>query len=322
MSGHSAGVTPLLSAAYSVPLNTRATTLSLSYRKNDFLVVEELFRPLDVTSRSEIYGIGVRHPFVLSGKGEHVTREFALSADGEYLRNSSKLLGEPFSFSEGAVNGRYAIAALRFGQEFVQWWPGQVLAARSRISVGVSAFGSTVRRAAPEQTESGLVPDSRFVSWLGQLQLSRRLIALGQRRTEVLTKADVQLASEPLLPLEQFPLGGRFSVRGHRENALVRDQAMAVSAEWRVPVFRGGPLARLQLAPFFDYGYGADKGEPGRAIAGAGLGVRWAGEFGRGYGLRPTVEVYWGPFRYHRTPGLTGNLQDRGFHFQIGVTGS
>ena len=54
-----------------------------------------------------------------------------------------------------------------------------------------------------------------FFSWLGQAQLARRLETLS---AQVIGRVDLQLANDRLFPLEQFAVGGRYSVRGYREN--------------------------------------------------------------------------------------------------------
>jgi hemolysin activation/secretion protein len=342
--GHSTGVTPLISAGYSIPLFRAETTLELSYRKNDFLVIEELFRPLNITSESQIFTIGVRQSLARSDRGiwkqrtdtdlqkrEPVSRpttQLVIGIDGELLRNTSFLLGEPFSFSPGAVDGKYSIAALRFVQEYTRWSPGQVIAVRSRLSVGLDALGATVHSEEPAQTGYTAMlphPDSRFISWLGQAQVSRRVQLGLKRASELVFRADGQAADGPLLPLEQLPIGGRFSVRGHRENELVRDQGFAVSTEFRYVIAENRRwTSRLDLAPFVDYGYGIDKasGSSGRSIGSAGIGLRWLGHAGRRYEWQPSFEIYWGALRYHRAPGLRGDAQDRGLHFQIGLSGS
>lgn len=75
-------------------------------------------------------------------------------------------------------------------------------------------------------------PDGKFFTWSGQFQWAWRLPYWD---SEVLFRSDVQLASEALLSLEKLPVGGANSVRGYRENQLVRDNGWLSSLE---PTFR------------------------------------------------------------------------------------
>jgi hemolysin activation/secretion protein len=109
-----------------------------------------------------------------------------------------------------------------------------VLAARARFSFGLDAFNATMN--------PGDLPDSRFVVWLGQVQWARQLTPWG---LQVIARSDVQLASQPLLPLEQIAVGGRYTVRGYLENQVVRDNAVLASVETRIPLVLSFRQARL-----------------------------------------------------------------------------
>src|SRR4029453_2238813 len=80
---------------------------------------------------------------------------------------------------------------------------------------------------------------------------------LGVQEIPLLFRLDVQLTTEPLLPLEQIAIGGRFSVRGYREKQLVRDNGLIASLESRIPLVRNTPWADyVQVVPFVDFGRG------------------------------------------------------------------
>jgi hemolysin activation/secretion protein len=304
--GGSNGIHPQLDIRYTVPFTARDTTLSFNYRKNDSIVIEAPFEPLDIENKSEIFGITVRHPLYRT-----LNHEIALELTGERLKNETFLLGRPFSFSPGVHNGKAVVTALRFAQEWVGRSEVQVLAARSRFSFGLDALGST--------TNTSSLPDSRFFAWLGQFQWARRLPFFG---IETLFRTDVQLTNDPLFSLEQIAVGGRYSVRGYRENTLVRDNASISSLEVRIPLITDQPWADyIQLAPFYDIGHGwnrkVETPEP-RTIHGVGVGLRWAATFRSPVFIRPSFEVYWGyPLTKVETQG--GNLQDHGLHLQFSL---
>ncbi|MGH8002455.1 MAG: BamA/TamA family outer membrane protein, partial [Brasilonema sp.] len=104
------------------------------------------------------------------------------------------------------------------------------------------------------------------------------------RDTVLLLRADVQLADRPLVPLEQFGLGGIESVRGYRQDALLTDNGIFASAEVRIPIVRFSQRnSFLQLTPFFDVGTGWNRSgrststnsEPeDNTLVSAGLGLR------------------------------------------------
>jgi hemolysin activation/secretion protein len=311
--GRSSGISPLVDASYTFPLTPFDTTITAAYRRNNSLVVEELFQALDITSRTNILSFSLRQPFL-----RRVGREFAVGVAVESSRNETFLLGERFSFSPGVLNGRSKIAALRVFQEWMTRSQTQVITVRSRFSLGLNAFGATLN--------DERLPDSRFLSWLGQAQFARRV----RGDVQLIVRGDAQLASDPLLPLEQMPVGGRYTVRGYRENQLVRDNGVVASFEARAPVRRQNQrFGRLEAAAFFDFGHAWNRTVPGLAIetlaestlGSAGLGLRWSGARQETRGVHPVAEIYWGvPLNRISLPGGRTSLQDLGLHFQIGFS--
>ncbi|MGE5304052.1 MAG: ShlB/FhaC/HecB family hemolysin secretion/activation protein, partial [Alphaproteobacteria bacterium] len=304
--GGSKGIYPQLDVRYTFPFTAVDTSLSFNYRKNDTVVVEAPFNPLDIKNRSEIFGFTLRQPFHWM-----LSDEFAFEITGERLENKSYLLGRPFSFSPGAENGKSVVTALRFAQEWIRRSGVQILAARSRFSFGLDALGSTIN--------SSGQPDSKFFVWLGQFQWARRWAPLG---IETIFRIDTQFSHDPLFPLEQIAVGGRYSVRGYRENTLVRDSAALSSFEARIPLISGVPWADyIQLAPFYDFGHAWNRSEPTpdpRTIYSVGVGVRWAATFNKTMQIRPQFEIYWGkPLKKVPTPG--GDLQDHGLHLRFAL---
>jgi hemolysin activation/secretion protein len=302
--GRSNGLDPLLDFKYSFPLNAYDTTLSFQYRKNTFAVVEEPFEDLDLESKSDVYTIALRQPVYRT-----LNSEVALEFSGERLSHETSLLGERFSFEPGARNGRSVVTALRAVQEWVHRTQGQVIAARSRFSFGINALGAT--------SNNGGVPDGRFFAWLGQFQWVRRL---GILDSYSIFRTDLQLSDDPLLSLEQISVGGRYSVRGYRENTMLRDRAIITSLETRVPLIRNVFWADfVELAPFFDFGRGwnRERKTPGpQDIASVGVGIRWALTTSWPVPIKPQFELYWG-HRLRKVEKPGGSLQDNGIHLQF-----
>jgi hemolysin activation/secretion protein len=306
--GRSDGADPLLDLGYTLPVTAQDTTVTFQYRRNTSTVVAEPFQALEIDSESEIYTLALRHPVFRTPAAE-VAAGLAL----ERLSHTTSLLGVPFTLVPGAENGESVVTALRASQEWVWRTQDRVLAARSRFSVGLDALGSTVHD--DDQ------PDSRYFAWLGQFQWVQRLPVLD---VQLVFRTDLQVASDALLTLEQVAVGGRYSVRGYRENTLVRDSALLTSLEARIPLVRNTKWAdTLEVAPFVDYGRGwnarGTTPEP-PDLASIGIGLRWALTIPWIVPIRPSLEVYWGhPLRSVETEG--GDLQDEGLHFQFVLTG-
>ncbi|UVT19958.1 MAG: ShlB/FhaC/HecB family hemolysin secretion/activation protein [Nitrospira sp.] len=314
--GGSRGVHPIIDVSYSLPLNRYDTTFTTSYRRNEFVVVSDQFRALDLNSESEIFGLTLRQPIYRS-----LTDELAVAITGEHLSNkitsAFDLPGQPFIFVPGASDtGVSTVSALRFIQEYQHRTSSSVIAFRSRVSLGFDVLGATINSRDRLTPEGDPLPSGRFVSWLGQLQAVKRLDQWGG--WQILGRFDLQLSNNRLFPLEQIPMGGRFSVRGYRENTLVRDNGFIASVESRIPLLKfASGEDMVQFAQFVDVGrawISRDSTPSPETLASVGLGVRW-NVLPRD---RARFELYWGVPLNH-VPHPSGNLQDYGIHLQVVV---
>ncbi|MEA5504187.1 ShlB/FhaC/HecB family hemolysin secretion/activation protein [Halotia wernerae UHCC 0503] len=254
-----------LNANYTIPINARNGTVSFSYSQGNNEVIEKPFSVLDIQSKTRTYELVIRQPLV-----QKPTQELAMGLS--FSRQSSQTeLGLDniggFPLSPGAdANGKTKISALRFTQDYTQRSNTQVFAARSQFSLGVDWFGANINKDAP---------DSRFFSWRGQAQWVQQF----QPDTLFLVKGDLQAAADSLVPLEQFGLGGQQSVRGYRQDALLTDSGILLSAEFRLPIVRASKIGGvLQLTPFINIGKGWNyngKNPSPSMLVGAGLGLLW-----------------------------------------------
>jgi hemolysin activation/secretion protein len=253
---------------YVIPLNARNGTLSFNYSRNRGEVIEEPFRALDIKSRSQNYEVALRQPIKQSS-----TEEIALTLRGTHYRNEGAFLesfngGVPIPFpSRGSdANGITRLTAVRFGQEWIKRSERNVTSLQSEFSLGVRALNATILDEPP---------DSRFFSWQGrgfwvQSFAPDTLLAI---------KGQVQLANRPLVPVEQFSLGGIDTVRGYRTSTLLSDNGWFASAELYLPLLRIPKWQGvLQIVPFFDIGQGWNRGDeqpdPNRLMS-TGLGLQW-----------------------------------------------
>ncbi len=288
-------------ASYSIPFTRYDSRLNLYSSRSDSEVIEEPFDQLDITSETEYYQITISHPFVRTPES-HLIGSLTL----EKRRSESTLLGIPFSFSPGTRNGKSAVSVIRLSQEWIDRALNQVIAVRSTFNLGVDALGATIN--------NNNEPDSRFFSWLGQFQWVHRL---GDTDNQILVRSDLQLAADPLLPLEKFGVGGSHSVRGYRENLFVRDSGWVSSVELRFPVDADPELGQVQLATFFDFAWTDNTDEPTpspRTIFSPGIGVRWDPS------RHLHGELYYGVALRSVDPGGEEDLQDDGFHFDLAIS--
>ncbi|MGB3519181.1 MAG: ShlB/FhaC/HecB family hemolysin secretion/activation protein, partial [Elainellaceae cyanobacterium] len=251
--------------SYRVPVSPNNDTLLLRAGYSKSRVIDPAFDVLDISSDGFYYELGYRHPML-----ETPTQELALGLTLSHQQNQTRLgldnIG-PFPISPGADSqGITQVTALRFFQEWTQRSQNYVLAFRSQFSVGLDLLNATVN-------ETG--PDSRFLSWRGQGQW---LQLLGPE-TILLLRGDTQLSTDDLLSQEEFGLGGAYSVRGYRQDILLRDNGTFLSAELRLPIARMPQLnGILQLTPFLDAGVAwnvrAGPSSP-NTLVGTGLGLLW-----------------------------------------------
>jgi len=289
--------------SYALPLSARDLTLEGHYVRSTSDIVEAPFETLDIISRTETEGVRLSQPFART-----LTQVAAIGLELERKSSRSTLLGVPFSFAPGEIDGKAAVTAARLVFDWSRRYASDALAVRGTVSRGIGWFGATDNAGRP-----GGLPDSHFTSFLLQSQYAHQF---DWRRTQLIARLTDQQSSRPLLSVEKLAIGGASTVRGFRENLLVRDQGVIASAELRVPPIvdeNGAPRYGLALAPFVDYGRGRDRltGLPSsqsKELLGAGPGVRWDA-WGHVH-----AEVYYG-LRITGPAATGSSLQDHGLHF-------
>jgi len=290
-------------ARYDIPLTSLDTTLRLRFRNTETKIVEHPFDDLDVEATSRTYAIEIAQP-LYRGESDAIWA----GVIGEYRSSKTSVLGEDFCFEpQTASCDDPTVSVMRNTLEWTRSTRRNVFALRSLLSVGVEAFDATTHSKAE-------VPDGRYVAWLGQAQWAH-VLPESVWSTQSLIRVDTQLTDDPLLSIERFAIGGLRSVRGYRENQLVRDSGVVVSGELRIPLWRDSlrnPL--VALVPFTDFGHGWNEGEdpPDDTLWSLGVGLRFT----------PTewllAEIYWGG-RLKDVPNPNDDLQDEGVSYRMVV---
>jgi len=288
--------------AYRVPVNPQNGTVEFTYSTLGSEVIEEPFNAIDILTSSQTYNLTYRQP-LLRRASETSTQEFAVGLTASRTESESSLLGIPFPISPGAdEQGQTKTTVLRFFQDWTHQGDQQVIAARSQFSAGLGILGSTVNQSSP---------DGRFFSWRGQAVWLRKL----PFNLSLLTQADLQFADRPLVPLEQFSLGGTGSVRGYRRDLLLSNNGVTASIELGIPVVSRS-FGQFSVHPFFDIGT-AWNGDDARSLrtptlASLGLGLQYQ------FGDTVSARLDWGlPLLSLDTDANT--WQDSGFLFSIQV---
>ena len=240
---HTDGSDSLNDLTYTVPLNPQNGTFSFTYLYSDSEIIEEPFDALNIESTRNTYQATYRQPLYQT-PNEDFALGFSFTRDESEVKYKPPGVREfePFPLSP-EPDGQTKISALRFFQEYTSRNQSQVFALRSQFSLGIDAFDPTIR----DNNE----PDSEFFVWRGQAQYLRLL----SPETTLLLRLDTQLANDPLVPIEQFSLGGAFTVRGYRQDVLLADSGIFASAEIRTPILRLGESSVLQFTPFIDVGH-------------------------------------------------------------------
>ena len=285
-----------LSAYYEIPLSSKETRLTAEVTLSDSSVMEEPFDTVDIESQTS--GINIFYSRDLTRK---VDRTSTVGSGLSLRESSNRLAGEPFSFSRGEVDGRSRVAVARLWHDLLRRRETDVFALRSTLNIGLDMFGSTIH--------SEDLPSSEFLTLQGQMQYSRRVL----NNAQLLFRADAQISNSELLSLERFALGGAVSVRGYRENELVRDTAVFSSAELRYPFYNSAQFGSLQFAPFIDIGYGANDGQfsAEENLSSIGFGLLW------NLRNRLAADLYFGVPLNDLETSDGNSLQERGIHLNV-----
>jgi hemolysin activation/secretion protein len=299
---------------YTRPIFSGATELGASYQRGDSEVVEATFSALDIKNDVESWRINLRHRLI-----DRLNRQIVIGLGATRTSSETELLDQPFSFSLGAQDGRSKAFAIDSSLEWIERRPNSVFAARLAVRRGLDAFDATILdRSTTDRATGAKIPDGRFTAYVGQLQYAHRLDFL---HSQLVFNGSAQYSSDPLLSVEKIAFGGARSVRGYRENRLVRDEGVELSLEWQIPLWvdaNGVDRGHVKLVPFVDYGRARDhnrKLPTGRSttIKSAGLGVQWS----------PLnwidLDVFWGhAFDKDDLPPVQDNdIQDDGWHFSL-----
>ncbi len=285
-----------------MPLGDYGTKAYFSFNNSNTSIIEEPLASLDIKSRTFSVEGGLNQILI-----DSLQRRLTFGVGVGFKQNETTLLGHSFSFIPGLLTGKNQVSFVRINQEYIERWEKVVVALRSTFSVGLNSFGASTN-------SNSLYPDSQFFAWLGQTQ---GIWHLPYVKSDLILRGTMQLSNNPLMPLERMAVGGRYTVRGYRENQLVRDNGYTGSAEVHIPLL-GDSQAEysLKLIPFIDYGAAWNNADitfvkpTTQYLYSTGVGLQFQAPHISG-------EFFWAHRLENKTIQQHGNLQDDGIHFQV-----
>ena len=299
------GGTDVYDFAYRVPINAKDGTILLRVSPNINRVTQEPFDELDIRGTQARYELAYRQPIIRNPR-----EELALSLSFA-IQNGQTFVFEdvPRPFVIGPdEDGNSRTRVIKLGQDYLRRDSEGSWSLRSQFNFGIDVFEATVN--------DSPIPDSRFFSWLGQVQR----VQLVSADHLIIIRGDLQLTADSLLPAEQFVIGGGKSVRGYRQNLRTGDNGFRFSIEDRITLSRnsaGDPT--IQIAPFFEMGSvwnqvdNPNKLPRQTFLVSTGFGFLWDPFLGvNGMSLRLD---YGFPLVDFRDRG--DNIQDDGIYFSI-----
>ena len=288
------------SVLYDFPLNVLKSRVSLYYSRGDTLVVEVPFDAIDIESKTDTAGIRFETRFI-----ESLSRTFSASLGFENKKSETTLLDLPYDFSHGSVDGRSEVAVVLAALSFQQRSQNQAIAVQATYRKGLDLLDATII--------PGSISDGKF----DLLQVQASYVRRFERSTNDWTfsaRFNTQFTNDTLQSFERFALGGNNSVRGYRENQVLRDNAWELRLQLEMPLFQSDD-SRFAIYPFTDAGRAKNSifqpnVQQSVDLSSAGLGVLW-----QVHGL--SVKAEWAK-RLSEDSKQGDALQDHGVH--IGVS--
>ncbi|MDP6095142.1 MAG: ShlB/FhaC/HecB family hemolysin secretion/activation protein [Gammaproteobacteria bacterium] len=217
-----------VSASYSMPIQFLDLAVTAYYSSGDTVVVERPFAEIDIKSETDTQGFSLTKSTNFFG-GDFL----AFTLGVEKKQSDTSLLGEGFDFSLGSINGKARASIAYAGIELKNQGRNSAWALTSTWRHGIDAW---------DATEIGGQPDSQFDSLVSQFEILTRLSG----GTVLSLRMNSQLTHDSLQSFERLPLGGYRSVKGYRQNQLLKDNGWDLLLDYQIPV-----LNQLQEQGYF-----------------------------------------------------------------------
>lgn len=291
---------PRSDVAWRVPVGPWHSEFSALWNRGRSSVIEEPSRVLDIESELTTIEVGIGQRLY-----ETPFHKVVMGVSASRRQNRTTLAGESFSFTLGEPDGVTRVRSVRFWQEYSNRWDGGALVLRS-------TFAGNRNNLEDVAGLPGDVPtlDHQNRVWIGQVYVGARV---PERDIQASIRATMQRTRDRLISLDAISLGGVHSVRGFRENQLLRDEGAFVNAEVEMPALSlPERLLSVNVAAFADHAFGRNQGGPRLGLTSVGFvtRLRWSR-------LRADLAIALHRWRSGEIPKGSGALQDRGIHLQL-----
>ena len=284
-----------------LPLNGWGTLLTVQSDKGASSVIEEPLTTLGIRSTLTNFEVGLNQTVL-----DTLRSRLNYGISKSLRTNRTWLLDEPFSFGVGIPDGVLTQSTWKAWQDFTYRTDSSVFVARiTRSQVQNNLTMPLIA------SEADQLPPNQYGYWVTQLNIAHRFADGG---AQFQARATLQNASTHLTSLDGLAIGGATTVRGYRENQLLRDQGALVTVEVQIPMKNQRSAGEIQwsLTPFFDYGKGNNVGEASATLSSTGvaLAAEWR-KFTLNFALAHRL------IHPSSVDALSGTLQDRSMHFLL-----
>ena len=237
------------SSGYSFPISRKGTRLGIDYSTNATKVVDGLYRQwnMETKGHASSVGLSLRHPIRANSSGR---TEVSLAVSRQHsVTDVTTIRMVDDTFTEGSAS----VAFLHYaGRKALYHRYSFIWGNWNNDSFAVN--GST----------------DKSYGFLTINSVYQQGAAAGQLFT---ARANAQWGGgQRLSASKQFYLGGAYSVRGYKENAIGAESGFSLNLEYAVPVRKDRALS---LYGFFDVGSLWGSSSPQHhTLAGTGLGLR------------------------------------------------
>ncbi len=226
--------------SYTVPITKNEGTISLSYSFNQNKIIKAPFNALNIKTDDNKIELRFRQPVIRKADSKKIF-EVALGTSFSNEQSQTLFLDNVAFPNSGADQfGKTNISALRLFQDFSFRSDIQSFNQRIQLSIGLPLFGATQSQSAPDGSFFSV---NLQTEWLRQLPYNLQLT----------TRAEIQWADRPLVPLEQLNLGGSLSVIGDQSSALRGDSGVSGSVELLKLIY-SSKIVDIQVGPFLSGG--------------------------------------------------------------------
>jgi len=290
------------SVQYDLPITFLKSRLAVFHSQGDTFVVEEPFDEIAIESETDTSGLRLATTWA---EGDQSIWRTNLS--WETKESLTTLLGMPFDFSPGSLNGISEADVLGFNVEYSRRGEGTGFVVRAGLRSG-----------SDELNQTDLKDDGDFSLYQLQTQWVKRLSADPLQPAWLLRlNVNYQKSNDTLPAFERIGLGGHATVRGYRENQWLKDSGLTASLSFSAPILQalGGEGISLRAEVFYDYGRGENSEEALNVETDVELSSAGFGLSAEYRNLKFQIQK---AVRYERKGKLGNALQDSGIH--VGVT--